>query len=354
MRDFQDGVSKCRKGLIFYLPPSVRGVCAVNKKSNCFQSQQTEKYLICSCLDKNIIIVQYLVDHLGSTNVMIDSTGTLVERSLYYPFGSYRSGIADEKYGFTGKEFDSDTGLYYYGARYYNPEIFVFTQADSVLPDVYDPQALNRYSYCLNNPLKYEDPDGHVAVVDDIVLGVCIGIAVGGAVGLIGGAINEAIRQESMYGKIEDVDAIYEAAAKGGIEGIVVGAVTGVTAGALAITAGVEISTGIIAYASMSTAPFSSMIDGAIEYELGISNDESLKESIMNKTRMANFALSSTKSFFKDLDATILDSLLSLPDSHESIQIQQSEYLDEDAEKALKNNNNTIITKPYKKTNNTG
>ena len=221
MRDFQDGVSKCRKGLIFYLPPSVRGVCAVNKKSNCFQSQQTEKYLICSCLDKNIIIVQYLVDHLGSTNVMIDSTGTLVERSLYYPFGSYRSGIADEKYGFTGKEFDSDTGLYYYGARYYNPEIFVFTQADTVIPDVYNPQALNRYAYCLNNPLKYEDPDGHVPVfVVTAVAGALAGAAIGASI--------EGIRQYNAHGQITDKGSICKAAAVG----CVAGGVAGLTLGA--------------------------------------------------------------------------------------------------------------------------
>ena len=97
----------------------------------------------------------YLNDHLGSMNVMIDATGSLVERTLYYPFGSYRSGEADEKYTFTGKEFDSDIGLYYYGTRYYNPETFVFTQADSVIPDIYNPQALNRYSYCLNSSSSY-------------------------------------------------------------------------------------------------------------------------------------------------------------------------------------------------------
>jgi pyocin large subunit-like protein len=50
----------------------------------------------------------------------------------------------------------------YYGARYYSPEVRVFTQPDTLLPDPYDPQALNRYSYALNNPLKYSDPSGHI------------------------------------------------------------------------------------------------------------------------------------------------------------------------------------------------
>ncbi len=43
----------------------------------------------------------------------------------------------------------------------YDPVIALFISADSVVPDFYDPQSLNRYAYCRNNPLKYVDPDGH-------------------------------------------------------------------------------------------------------------------------------------------------------------------------------------------------
>ena len=103
----------------------------------------------------------YLDDHLGSTNVMIDESGQLVERTLYYPFGGHREG-GTEKYSFTGKEFDSEIGLYYFEARYYNPETFVFTQADTILPSLYNSQGLNRYSYCYNNPIRFIDPSGHI------------------------------------------------------------------------------------------------------------------------------------------------------------------------------------------------
>ena len=58
-----------------------------------------------------------------------------------------------------------ETGIYYYGARYYNPEIRRFVQPDPIIQDVYDPQALNRYSYTLNNPVKYIDPSGHMALI---------------------------------------------------------------------------------------------------------------------------------------------------------------------------------------------
>jgi RHS repeat-associated protein len=61
---------------------------------------------------------------------------------------------------FTGQELDG-TGLYYYGARYYDPTIGRFISADTIIPNPTDTQAFNRYSYCLNNPLKYIDPSGH-------------------------------------------------------------------------------------------------------------------------------------------------------------------------------------------------
>ncbi len=49
----------------------------------------------------------------------------------------------------------------YYGARYYDPAIGRFAQPDSLIADLYNPQSLNRYSYALNNPVRYTDPTGH-------------------------------------------------------------------------------------------------------------------------------------------------------------------------------------------------
>lgn len=62
---------------------------------------------------------------------------------------------------FTGQRLDS-TGLYYYNARYYDPDIGRFISPDTVVQSLYDPQSLNRDSYCLNNPLRYTDPTGDV------------------------------------------------------------------------------------------------------------------------------------------------------------------------------------------------
>jgi RHS repeat-associated protein len=76
---------------------------------------------------------------------------------------------------FTGQRLDS-TGLYYYGARYYDATIGRFISADSIVQSPTNPQTLNRYSYALNNPLKYVDPTGHEVEimghnVDDIYNG---------------------------------------------------------------------------------------------------------------------------------------------------------------------------------------
>ncbi len=102
----------------------------------------------------------YHTNHLGSTSVMTDKDGKLVENTRYYPFGDIREG-GKEKYSFTGKEKDRTSESYYFEARYYGSELKHFTQADIIELDTYSPQKLNRYSYVVNNPLILIDPSGH-------------------------------------------------------------------------------------------------------------------------------------------------------------------------------------------------
>ncbi len=112
-------------------------------------------------------ILYFHKDHLNSSTVMSDSTGIgSVETTEYMPFGSMRdhSGISASNYKFTDQELDPETGLYNYKARLYDPNIGRFITPDSIIPDPYDPQSLNRYSYCRNNPLIYVDPNGHMDV----------------------------------------------------------------------------------------------------------------------------------------------------------------------------------------------
>jgi len=92
-------------------------------------------------------------DHLGSTSAMTDEDGEVVEKQKNLPFGELLEG--SEKYGFTGKERD-ETGLQYFGARYYNPGSGRFLSVDSVK------DGINWYSYAANNPLRYIDPTGNM------------------------------------------------------------------------------------------------------------------------------------------------------------------------------------------------
>jgi len=80
----------------------------------------------------------------------------------YRPFGEtlLEAGELTVNHKYTSQELDSETGLYNYNARFYNPALGRFISADSTVPDYTRPQALNRFSYVLNNPLYYKDPTG--------------------------------------------------------------------------------------------------------------------------------------------------------------------------------------------------
>jgi RHS repeat-associated protein len=102
----------------------------------------------------------YHPDSLGSTSLITNSTGGLIESTIYEPWGKVYLGGTKSRFDFTGKETDS-TGHIYFGFRFMNPLIGKFIQPDDLLPELYNPQSFNRYSYVLNNPYIYVDPDGH-------------------------------------------------------------------------------------------------------------------------------------------------------------------------------------------------
>ncbi|MFH1442953.1 MAG: RHS repeat-associated core domain-containing protein [Candidatus Micrarchaeota archaeon] len=117
----------------------------------------------------------YHPDHLGSTTLVTNESGAVVEDTNYKPFGEPLYD-AKSRFLYTGKEKDSETGLMYYGARYYNPKIGKFTQADSMIPDLYNPQMLNRYSYVLNNPYVYIDLKGNFGIKVGLSLTYGLGV----------------------------------------------------------------------------------------------------------------------------------------------------------------------------------
>jgi len=110
----------------------------------------------------------YHQDHLGSSGVMTDANGALVEETAFYPFGiprnEHRLRQIEENYKFTQKERDRESGLDYFEARYLTPLAGRFLSPDPLpLADAggrADPQDWNCYAYALNNPLRYVDPHG--------------------------------------------------------------------------------------------------------------------------------------------------------------------------------------------------
>jgi RHS repeat-associated protein len=114
-------------------------------------------------------------DHLGSTRLVTRSDGTVKARYDYLPFGDELGAgigqrttalgysLADStKQKFTQKERDNESGLDYFGARYYSSPQGRFTSVDPsrVSVDITDPRSWNRYAYTLNNPLVYVDHNG--------------------------------------------------------------------------------------------------------------------------------------------------------------------------------------------------
>jgi RHS repeat-associated protein len=107
--------------------------------------------------------VTYLyADQLGST---VKTTGNQTTVERYEPYGAKRgTDTVSTPYRYTGQREEETLGLYDYGARWYDPSIGRFLQADSIAADPKNPQSNNRYSYALNNPLRYADPTGHTVV----------------------------------------------------------------------------------------------------------------------------------------------------------------------------------------------
>jgi len=105
----------------------------------------------------------FLGDHLGSTSITTNASGGLVSEMRYKPWGEtrYTSGTTPTNYTYTGQYSNmGDFGLMFYNARWYDPSLGRFAQADTIIPG--GVQGLDRYAYAINNPIRYNDPSGHI------------------------------------------------------------------------------------------------------------------------------------------------------------------------------------------------
>jgi RHS repeat-associated protein len=103
-----------------------------------------------------------LTDHLGSTAITATSGGGWYGELRYYPWGGtrYDTGTTPTSFRYTGQR-QAEVGLYYYGARYYDPQVGRFVSPDSIIPNPGDPVSFDRFAYVRNNPIKFYDPTGH-------------------------------------------------------------------------------------------------------------------------------------------------------------------------------------------------
>jgi RHS repeat-associated protein len=105
----------------------------------------------------------YHNDHLGGINVLSDFNGARLQLNEYDPWGkvSRAEGNTEPTHRFTGQELDPESGIHYYGGRYYDQGLGRFISPDPFVQDPDDPQNLNRYAYVLNSPQNYIDPNGY-------------------------------------------------------------------------------------------------------------------------------------------------------------------------------------------------
>ena len=169
--------------------------------------------------DCNGAVVYLYHDHLGSTVATSDGQST-----RYWPYGAARTGEVDTPYRYTGQRADSYTNLYQMGSRWYDGELGRWIQPDTVVPDLANPQSLNRYSYVYNRPIVAVDKDGHIAWLVTGLVGAAGGATFSVVQQVLSGishglTVDEALRQI-------DGRKVATAALVGGVAGLTMGAGT--------------------------------------------------------------------------------------------------------------------------------
>lgn len=243
----------------------------------------------------------YHQDLLNSSSALSGNTGAQLEVNVWHPFG--RTQTASPQAGFkvsrqfTGQVLDTETGLYYYNARYYDPEIGRFIQPDTVIADLSNPQSYNRYSYCLNNPLKYTDPTGHAVIqawqaaqlrlisagglLNNVgAYGISMGITAMNVFSLGSFGKNDALADRAIAGEISDAQFYGGIAVNGGVAAASVAAGGG--AGGLLVKAagtglGASVGAGAVAGLASSTTDILGTRMGygclGIEYQQSVGQD---------------------------------------------------------------------------------
>jgi len=132
------------------------------------------------------IAVYYMYNGHGDVTALLSTDGTQVASYYYDIWGNLQEKTESEQirnpYRYSGYQFDEETGLYYLNARYYDSSIARFITEDTYTGQKNDPLSLNQYTYCHNDPIRYDDPTGQWA---HLAIGAFIGGAISASVDLM-------------------------------------------------------------------------------------------------------------------------------------------------------------------------
>ena len=249
-------------------------------------------------------LLYMFTDALGSITDIFDAEGNSVFQAEYNPWGNMTVTHNDIGFirGYTGHEMLTDFGLINMNGRTYDPLLGRFLSPDNYVQIPENSQNFNRYSYCLNNPLKYTDPSGEVFGIDDLFV-----FLAGGTLNVVGNAVS---------GNIKSFWHGAELFCLGGVAGLAT-EYGGATVGAIAIGAGNSIINqgnekgwGNISWSEVGTSTIMSCITSAAgqyltsaysslfeNYTGGISNEilkRTLNQSFANS--LSGFTLGSAMS----------------------------------------------------------
>ncbi|MFK8012668.1 MAG: RHS repeat-associated core domain-containing protein [Marinicellaceae bacterium] len=110
-----------------------------------------------------VLCITFGYDGLGSTRILTNVSGTVQNAYGYEAFGEvdYQLGTVENKYLFTGEQYDNNVGFYYLRARFYNPSVGRFHSLDTYAGRDFEPATLHKYLYTGNNPINFIDYSGN-------------------------------------------------------------------------------------------------------------------------------------------------------------------------------------------------
>ncbi len=187
-------------------------------------------------------VLVVLKDHLGSTDLLANEAGAIVQAMSFDAWGKrrapddycpltgsvlYNFDTSNSRRGFTGHEGLDPVGLIHMNGRVYDPKLARFSSADPFLQAPSNTQSHNRYTYVFNNPLSYTDPSGYFGLKD--ALSIAIGIAGFALCGPCSSSVWASIAVGAGTG------AIVGAIQSGSLGGALMGAFSGALFGALGV-----------------------------------------------------------------------------------------------------------------------